>query len=233
MSHELRTPLNAVINYTEIVEEDLAAGDTADAPRHLERVRSSGKHLLGLINEVLDFSKTDAEMLSLKDELVSVQDLAREAMDTVAPTAARNNTSCDLIIQPGADQFCADRTRVKQCLENLLSNAAKFTHGGRIILHVRTSGVADEQTITFEVSDTGIGIAKEVQSRLFQPFVQADDSITRSSGGTGLGLSITRRLARLMGGDVTLDSDIGKGSRFTLTLPRERRQTAHTAAVAA
>lgn len=222
MSHELRTPLNAIIGYTEIVEEDLEAGDLKESPEHLSRVKNSAKHLLGLINDVLDFSKADSDKFVLREEAIECATLGRDALDLVAPTAAANRTSCELIVTPGAETIYADVTKAKQCLLNLLSNAAKFTHDGRIIVHIRPLDFKGTPAIAFEVTDSGIGISKETQARLFQPFVQADDTITRSYGGTGLGLSITRRIARMMGGDVTLESEAGKGSRFTLILPRMR-----------
>ena len=220
MSHELRTPLNAVIGYTEIVEEDLAQGDLDECPAHLERVRGAAKHLLSLINDVLDLANMDGDKLSLREEVFDCAALAREAMGEIASAVAASNTSCDLIVSPGADSMQADRMRVRQCLAHLLSNAAKFTQNGRIIVHVRAGEAHGAPTIAFEVTDTGIGISERAQARLFQPFAQADEGITRAHGGVGLGLSITRRLARLMGGDLSFASEVGKGARFTLTIPR-------------
>lgn len=219
MSHELRTPLNAVIGYSEIIEEDLTTGDVSDCQQHVARVRASALHLLGLIADILDLAKVEAEKVVLRPEELDAAALARDVLDTVAPLAANNGTMCDLIVEPGAEQLCADPLRVKQCLMNLASNAAKFTHKGRIIMHVRRARWQDAEAIAFEVGDTGIGIDEEAQTRLFQPFAQADASITRAYGGTGLGLSITRRYARLMGGDVTVESALGQGSCFTLVLP--------------
>jgi signal transduction histidine kinase len=222
MSHELRTPLNAIFGYTEIIEEDLAFGDAAACPAHLARVRHASKHLLTLIDDVLDLSNIEADTLALYDETIDCRALGREAMDMIASAAAANKTQCELIVSPGAETLCADRRRLKQCLVHLLSNAAKFTEGGRIILHIHTSEFYGAPAIAFEVGDTGGGIAKDVQGRLFQPFVQADDTISRRHDGAGLGLSITRLLARLMGGDVTLESELGAGARFTLLTPRQR-----------
>ncbi|MBY0565335.1 MAG: hypothetical protein K2P58_14290 [Hyphomonadaceae bacterium] len=219
MSHELRTPLNAVIGYSEIIEEDLASGDVAECPQHIARVRASALHLLGLIADVLDLAKVEAEKIVLRPEAIDARALARSVLETVAPTAASNGASCELVVEPGADHIVADPLRVKQCLMNLASNAAKFTHNGRIVLHLRRTMKDARDMIAFDVIDTGIGISPETQARLFEPFVQADASITRALGGTGLGLAITRRFARIMGGDVTVESEVGKGSRFTLMLP--------------
>jgi signal transduction histidine kinase len=232
MSHELRTPLNAVIGYSEIIEEDLAAGETSECPRHISRVRASALHLLGLIADILDLAKVEAEKVVLRTEDIDVHALAKTALDVVAPTAAANGTACQLVVEPGAERLHADPLRVNQCLMNLLSNAAKFTHNGRILVHVRSTSWKDAAAIAFDVCDTGIGISPQAQERLFQPFVQADVSITREYGGTGLGLSITRRYARLMGGDVSVTSVPGRGSRFTLTLPVAASESAKVAAAA-
>jgi signal transduction histidine kinase len=222
MTHELRTPLNAIIGYSEIVEEDLASNDTAECPAHLARVRQSAKHLLSVIDDVLDFSVIEAQTLALREEAIDCRMLALEALDAIAATASANKSKCELIVSPGAETLFADRARLKQCLIHLLSNAAKFTEGGRIIVHVRAAEINGAPAIAFEISDNGVGISKDAQARLFQPFVQADDSITRGHDGSGLGLAITRRLARLMGGEVTLESELGTGARFTLLAPRAR-----------
>ncbi len=220
MSHELRTPLNAVIGYSELIEEDLESGDVSECPHHIARVRGAGKHLLGLIADILDVAKADAERIALEPEEIDAPALARSVLDTIAPAAAKNNTACDVLIEPGVGSFVADALRVRQCLLNLASNAAKFTQDGRIILRVHTQTYEGAEALAFEFADTGIGISEDVQANLFEPFVQADASVTRAYGGSGLGLSITRRLARIMGGDVTLQSKLGEGSRFTLILPK-------------
>lgn len=220
MSHELRTPLNAIIGYSEIIQEDIEAGDVSECSAHITRVRSSALHLLGLIADVLDLAKVEAEKVVLRPEPIDTRALVRTVVETIAPIASENDTLCDVIVDPGADQLIADALRLKQCLMNLSSNAAKFTHKGRIVIHVRQGEWRDAPALIFDVCDTGIGISEETQKLLFQPFVQADASITRAYGGTGLGLSITRRFARLMGGDVTVESEIGKGSRFSLVLPK-------------
>lgn len=219
MSHELRTPLNAIIGYSEIIEEDLAAGDSSECPQHIARVRASALHLLGLIADILDIAKVEAEKIALWPEEVDVRALVQSVFEIVGPTAAANGTALDYVIEPGADRLISDPLRVKQCLMNLASNAAKFTRDGRIVVHVRRVMSERGAQIAFDVRDTGTGIAPETMLKLFEPFVQADASITRAYGGTGLGLTITRRLARIMGGDVTVESVLGEGSRFTLILP--------------
>ncbi len=219
MSHELRTPLNAVIGYSEIISEDIAAGEAEDCSRHAGKIRASALHLLALISDILDISKVEADRLIITPTDVDVGALAREALETVAPQAAANRTAVDLIVEPGAAAMHADPLRVRQCLMNLLSNAAKFTSDGRIVLHVRRSDFDGVEAIAFAVRDTGVGISAENLARLFQPFVQADASTTRLFGGAGLGLAITRQLARLMGGDVHAESELGRGSAFTLIVP--------------
>jgi signal transduction histidine kinase len=226
MSHELRTPLNAIIGYSEIIQEDVDSGDMRECGAHVSRVRSSALHLLRLISDVLDLSKVEAEKVVLRPEAISTRELAQTIIETIAPTASDNGTTCDVIIEPGAEQITADVLRLKQCLMNLASNAAKFTHNGRIVIHVRNAEWRGASALAFDVRDTGIGISEETQARLFQPFVQADASITRAYGGSGLGLSITRRFARLMGGDVTVESTLGQGARFTLVLPRHAAEMA-------
>jgi signal transduction histidine kinase len=230
MSHELRTPLNAVIGYAEIVEEDLAAGTTEGCAADLARIRKSATHLLTLINEVLDFSRIEAGKLELHMDNVPIERLLRDAVDTVAPLAARNNTSCRILIGDGVTAVQADETRLKQCVLNLLSNAAKFTRDGAIVVHVRSCRLGADLGVAIAVRDTGAGISGEDLARLFHPFVQADAGKTRQHDGAGLGLVITRRLARAMGGDIVAQSELGKGSVFTLFLraatPREQAEAA-------
>jgi signal transduction histidine kinase len=220
MSHELRTPLNAVIGYAEIVEEDLERGDAASSAADLAKIRGAAGHLLTLINEVLDLSRIEAGKLELRNESFDVAALLRGALDTVRPTAAKQRTTCVLNVPPGlATIICSDETRVRQCLLNLLSNAAKFTCNGTIGVDVRPCRIGSANAIAISVKDTGAGISPENLARLFQPFVQVDSTATRAHDGAGLGLVITRRLARAMGGDVQASSKLGQGSTFTLYLP--------------
>lgn len=219
MSHELRTPLNAVIGYSEIICEDFAAGQTEDCSIHADKIRASALHLLGLIADILDLSKAEADKLILSPQDIDANTLAREALEAIAPLAATNRTAVDLVVEPGVAAMCVDPLRVRQCLMNLLSNAAKFTSDGRIVLHLRRSHFEGVDAVAFAVRDTGVGISADNLVRLFQPFVQADASTIRLFGGAGLGLAITRQLARLMGGDVHAESELGRGSSFTLIVP--------------
>ncbi len=222
MSHELRTPLNAIIGYTEIVEEDLASGDTASSAADLTRVRGSAAHLLTLINEVLDLSRIEAGRLELSLADLDLRTILREALDAVLPVACKNNTRCILKIEDDVLRVHADETRLRQCALNLLSNAAKFTSDGLIVVHARRARVGQGDGVAISVRDSGCGISADDLKQLFRPFIQADNSSTRAHGGAGLGLVITRRLARAMGGDVIASSERGKGSSFTLFIPAAR-----------
>ncbi|MDX2235293.1 MAG: ATP-binding protein [Hyphomonadaceae bacterium] len=214
MSHELRTPLNAVIGYAELIDEEVDFTGAEKNRQDLARIRHSAGHLLSLINEVLDLSKVEAGKLELSLGAVDVPKLARTVMESILPVAAKNGVVCNLVVEPGVGAITSDHGRISQCLLNLLSNAAKFTRDGEVLLHVRGDGAF----VAFEVHDTGIGIAPKDQARLFEAFVQLDSSETRPFEGTGLGLAITQRLARALGGDVTVNSELGKGSVFTLTV---------------
>ena len=227
MSHELRTPLNAVIGYSEMLEEELAEdGASGTVIDDLGRIKGAGKHLLGLINDVLDLSKIEAGRMELNYDDYDLGQLVNQVCSTVQPLVAanRNRLVVDMPQQPG--ELRIDATRLRQVLFNLLSNAAKFTSDGTITLRVRRDTVAERQRVMFEVHDTGIGMTPEQLAKLFQPFVQADASTTRRYGGTGLGLVISRRLCRMMGGDVTAHSTPGAGSVFTAIVRADMRTAA-------
>ncbi len=230
MSHELRTPLNAVIGYAEIVAEDVATGDIGQSAADLGRIRNSAMHLLKLINEILDLSRIEAGKVEFHMAEVELAPLLREAVDTVAPVAAKNGTRCGLMLDESIVNVRADETRLRQCVLNLLSNAAKFTLNGTVAVHARPCMIGSDPGVAISVRDTGPGIASDDLMRLFQPFVQGDTSKTRAHDGAGLGLAITRRLARAMGGDVAAYSKLGEGSVFTLFV---RTTGAPTQAVAA
>ncbi len=230
MSHELRTPLNAVIGYAEIVEEDLVSGDTSTSAADLVRIRNAAGHLLALINEVLDLSRIEAGKLELRSETFDVAAMMRGALDTVRPMAAKNRTTCQLNVAAGIGSIVSDETRVRQCVLNLLSNAAKFTRDGVIALDLRPCRIGSAPGVAISVRDTGKGISAEDLARLFQPFVQVDVTNTRAHDGAGLGLVITRRLARAMGGDVQASSKLGEGSTFTLYLPMKPADAQRAAA---
>jgi adenylate cyclase len=218
MSHELRTPLNAIIGLTEMMVSNAARFGTEKAQEPLERVNRAGKHLLGLINEVLDLSKIEAGKLELHPESVDLVPLIDEVIGTARQLAEQNKNRLVVECQESLGPLTVDPMRLRQILLNLLSNACKFTKEGEVALRARK--VADGRSwIEFAVSDTGIGMTAEQQQKLFEEFSQADALTARRFGGTGLGLAITRKLARLMGGDVTVASEPGKGSIFTICLP--------------
>ena len=222
MSHELRTPLNAIIGYSEMLiegaEEDGRATDVGD----LMKVRGSGKHLLGLIGDILDLSKVEAGKLDLSPVEFSLSTLADDLNDVARPLAIvnRNRVRIDRPFDLGL--IHNDPVRLRQVLLNLLGNACKFTSDGDVTLEWgRESDASDRDWLIVKVADTGIGLTREQTEKLFQPFTQADASTTRKYGGTGLGLAISRRFCRLMGGDVTVESTIGVGSTFTVRIPTQ------------
>jgi adenylate cyclase len=221
MSHELRTPLNAIIGLTELLCDNAPRFGTEKALEPLRRVLRAGRHLLHLINDILDLSKIEAGKMDLILENVAIGPVVEEVLGTARPLAERNKNTLKLDCPEGIGSVRADSIRLRQILLNLLSNACKFTNGGTVQLHVRTAEEAGQHWVDFAVSDTGIGMTEEQLGRLFQEFTQADASTTRQFGGTGLGLAISRRLCRLMGGDITVTSAPGEGSTFTVRLPRE------------
>ncbi len=218
MSHELRTPLNAIIGLTEMMVTNAARFGTEKAAEPLRRVHRAGTHLLGLINQVLDLSKIEAGKLELNPESVNLARLIDEVVGTARQLAEQNKNRLVVEMQDKLGMLTADPMRLRQILLNLLSNACKFTKQGEVALRVRK--VADGRDwIEFAVADTGIGMTAEQQAKLFEEFSQADSSTAQRYGGTGLGLAITRKLTRMMGGDVTVESESGKGSVFTVRLP--------------
>ena len=220
MSHELRTPLNAIIGLTEMMVTNAARFGTEKALEPLRRVNAAGTHLLGLINEVLDLSKIEAGKLELNSEPIDLARLIDEVIGTAGQLADKNNNRLVVETRDSVHALTADPMRLKQILLNLLSNACKFTKQGEVALRVRK--VADGRDwVELAVADTGIGLTAEQQTKLFQDFTQADSLTARRYGGTGLGLALSRKLARMMGGDVTVTSEPGKGSVFTVRLPVE------------
>jgi signal transduction histidine kinase len=218
MSHELRTPLNAIIGLTEMMATNAARFGTEKALEPLRRVNAAGTHLLSLINEILDLSKIEAGKLELNTEPVNLARLIDEVIGTAGQLAEKNKNRLIVEAQEDLGALTADPMRLKQILLNLLSNACKFTKEGEVALRVRE--VADGRDwLELAVADTGIGLTAEQQAKLFQDFTQADSLTARRYGGTGLGLALSRKLARMMGGDVTVTSEPGKGSVFTVRLP--------------
>jgi PAS domain S-box-containing protein len=219
MSHELRTPLNAIIGYSELLQELAALEGRPDALPDLAKINGAGKHLLTLINDILDISKIEAGRMELCPEFIVLDDLIGEMRVTALPLAAKNGNSVEIRSSGAPACLHNDITRLRQCLLNLLSNANKFTSNGTVRLAVTGDTESGCRWACFRVSDTGIGMTVEQTSKLFQAFSQADASTTRRFGGTGLGLAITRKIAHLMGGDVTVESKPGLGSTFTLRVP--------------
>ena len=219
MSHELRTPLNAIIGYSEMLEEDARARKDDETTGDLQKIRSAGKHLLALINDILDLSKIEAGRMDLLIEAVDPLTVISDVNATVQPLVAVNGNTFVLRTPERLGTMHTDVTKLRQMLLNLISNAAKFTEKGTVSLIVEKNG----SEIFFRVRDTGIGITTAQMSRLFEAFAQADAGTTRRYGGTGLGLAITRRFCRLMGGDVTGESEAGAGSTFTIRLPIDAR----------
>ena len=218
MSHELRTPLNAIIGLTEMMYTNAARFGTEKAAEPLRRVNRAGNHLLGLINQVLDLSKIEAGKLELSPESVNLVPLIDEVVGTARQLAEQNKNRLIVECQDKLGSLNVDAMRLRQILLNLLSNACKFTKQGEVSLRVKK--VLDGRNwVEFAVADTGIGMTPEQQGKLFEEFTQADSSTARRYGGTGLGLAITRKLARMMGGEVTVTSEPGKGSVFTVRLP--------------
>jgi two-component system, NtrC family, sensor kinase len=218
MSHELRTPLNAIIGLTEMMVKNAARFGTEKAQEPLQRVNRAGTHLLGLINQVLDLSKIEAGKLELNPQTVQLAPLIEEVVGTARHLAEQNKNRLVVDAQENLGALTVDPMRLRQILLNLLSNACKFTKGGEVRLRART--VANGRDwMEFAVADTGMGMTAEQQAKLFEEFTQADASTAQNFGGTGLGLAITRKLARMMGGDVTVTSEPGKGSVFTVLLP--------------
>jgi signal transduction histidine kinase len=218
MSHELRTPLNAIIGLTEMMVTNAARFGTEKATEPLRRVHRAGTHLLGLINQVLDLSKIEAGKLALNPESVNLASLIDEVVGTARQLAEQNKNRLVVEAQEKLGMLTVDPMRLRQILLNLLSNACKFTKQGEVALRVRKV-VDGRNGIEFAVADTGIGMTAEQQAKLFEEFTQADSSTAQRYGGTGLGLAITRKLARMMGGDVAVASEPGKGSVFTVRLP--------------
>src|SRR4030095_13636676 len=218
MSHELRTPLNAIIGLTEMMVSNAARFGTEKALEPLRRVNAAGTHLLGLINEILDLSKIEAGKLELNPERVDLARLIDEVIGTAGQLAEKNQNRLVVEAQENLGALHADSMRLKQILLNLLSNACKFTKEGLVALRARR--VAEGRDwVELTVTDSGIGLTAEQQAKLFQDFTQADSLTARRYGGTGLGLAISRKLAGMMGGDVTVTSEPGKGSVFTVRLP--------------
>jgi signal transduction histidine kinase/CheY-like chemotaxis protein len=218
MSHELRTPLNAIIGYSEILQEDAVDLGQDNLVADLKKIESAGRHLLGLINDILDLSKIEAGKMDIYLEDVEIVPLLEEVRSIIVPMAEKNGNVLEYRLADNLGSMRTDRTKLKQSLLNIFSNGSKFTQNGRLTLDAKRFET-DKPMVSFAISDTGIGMTEEQLGRLFQAFNQADASTTKKYGGTGLGLAITRNFCQLLGGDVTVTSRPGEGSTFTIMLP--------------
>jgi signal transduction histidine kinase/ActR/RegA family two-component response regulator len=221
MSHELRTPLNAIIGYSEMLEEETRDVGKVENVQDLKKIQAAGKHLLSLINDVLDLSKIEAGKMGLHLETFDVSQVVEEMVATLQPAAAKNANSIHVHQAENVRVMRADITKVRQILFNLLSNACKFTDHGTISVDVDQIKIEERDWIQFRVSDTGIGISAKQKENLFHEFAQADASIARKYGGTGLGLAITHRFVQLMKGQISVESEPGLGAIFTVQLPAQ------------
>ena len=222
MSHEFRTPLNAMLGYTSMLLQGVAGPVEGPARRQLSRIESNGRHLLAIINEILDISRIEAGRMPLQISRFRIPELVNEVRAELEPIIIRSRLAVTIDVPRELPPLASDRQKVKQILLNLLSNALKFTHQGTITIRVERN--RRDRTMQLVVADTGIGIAPGDQERIFEDFRQLDNSPTRAYGGTGLGLSICRRLAQMLDGSIVLHSQVGVGSRFTLTLPTQGRR---------
>ena len=233
MSHELRTPLNAIILYSELLQETAEDKGQIDSISDLKRIQSAGKHLLDLINGILDLSKIEAGKMVLSLETFQVKTMIAGLVDTVRPLVEKNRNTLTVRAAAGLRPMHADLTKTRQILLNLLSNASKFTHDGTITVDICECSVDGVEVVEFSVTDTGVGMTVEQTQKVFDPFTQADVTTTRKYGGTGLGLAIVSRFCDLMGGSVSVESRPGEGSRFVVRLPQETREAATEALAAA
>ncbi|MEG4455718.1 response regulator [Microcoleus sp. N9_A1] len=240
MSHELRTPLNAIIGYSEMLQEEAEELGSCESVPDLEKICSAGKHLLSLIDDILDISKIEAGRMDLYLESFDIHNLIESAVATARPLVEKNGNTLEVYCPDNLDTMHADMTKVRQVLLNLLSNAAKFTQNGRIAIGVERIKneqlkmknqeessqilISNSEFLSFRVADTGIGMTQEQLQRVFQPFTQADASTTREYGGTGLGLAISQRFCQMMGGSIEVSSSLGAGTTFTVLLPRAIKQ---------
>jgi signal transduction histidine kinase len=219
MGHELRTPLNAILGYSEMLEADAREMNAPAFIPGLQKVQMAGKHLLGLINDILDMSRIESGRMPLHIGSVSVRLMAREVLEMTSPLAKANGNRLELKVAEENIMMDVDETRFRQCLLNLLGNACKFTSAGMVTLEVNRIKEPDQDWLAWSVRDTGIGIAEDQVAKLFQPFTQVDSAANRKFGGSGLGLAISRRLCEMMGGAIDVVSKPGEGSTFTIRIP--------------
>jgi len=220
MSHELRTPLNAVVGYGELLAEELVENEYLDWTNYVDKILLSAKHLLGLINDILDISKVEAGKMAIYLESFDVAKLVKDTISTIQPLVEQKHNRLNVQIIGQLGELYSDLTKVRQILFNLLSNAAKFTENGEITFIAKCElSNAEQNQIVFSITDQGIGMTKDQIDRLFQPFTQADSSTTRKFGGTGLGLAISKAFTEMLGGRISVISELNQGSTFTIFLP--------------
>lgn len=236
MSHELRTPLNAIIGYSEILLEDAQDLGYQDFVHDIDNIHTAGKHLLTIINDILDLSKIEAGKMEVHLESFNIMTLIENVVATIQPLIEKNNNTLEIICKDNKEPIVADPNKMRQVILNLLSNAAKFTENGKISLMVKVVNNdeyfisqnpnfnPENKLLVLSVTDTGIGISPEQMNSLFQPFTQADNSTTRKYGGTGLGLAISRHFCKMMGGDIAVLSEVNQGSIFTVKVPFSREE---------
>ncbi|GGA55268.1 hypothetical protein CYANOKiyG1_75820 [Okeania sp. KiyG1] len=237
MSHELRTPLNAIIGYSEILLEDARDLGYEDFVHDLDNIHTAGRHLLTIINDILDLSKIEAGKMDIHLESFKIMALIENVVATIQPLIEQNSNTLEIICDDNQELIVADPNKMRQVILNLLSNAAKFTENGNISLKVKIINNDDDEDCNIQneqltpkkmlilsVADTGIGISENQMNVLFQPFTQADNSTTRKYGGTGLGLAISRHFCKMMGGDIGVVSEVNKGSIFTIKVPFVKEQ---------
>lgn len=219
MSHELRTPLNAVIGYSQLLQETCGERGFEELAVDLERIERAGAVLLHMVNQVLDFSKAEAERVKLNPETFDARQTIQDVVASVGPQASRNRNRVNVRAGDSPVEIYTDQMRFRQSLLNLVANACKFTEDGEVGVELIRERASGRDWISVSVKDTGIGISPEQQASLFQAFTQGDSSTTRKYGGSGLGLAISRKLCRLMGGDISVESELGKGSNFVMRIP--------------
>jgi len=229
MGHELRTPLNAIIGYSEMLEADARAIDAKSFVSGLEKVQMAGKHLLGLINDILDMSRIESGRMPLHAEPVSARKMASDVIELTSPLARSNRNSLELKLENENAVMDVDETRFRQCLLNLVGNACKFTSAGTVRVEITQHRYDEREWLHWSVRDTGIGISETQLEKLFQPFSQVDSAANRKFGGSGLGLAISRRLCEMMGGTITVSSRLGEGSTFTIRIPMASSNRSRTA----